>query len=37
MPAILAAVWGTRIKGTGDVTKTNVMWRHGKGVPYVQA
>jgi hypothetical protein len=27
----------TRIKGTGQATKTNVMWRHGKGVPYVQA
>lgn len=27
----------TRIKGTGDVSKTNVVWRHTKGVPYVVA
>ena len=27
----------TRIAGTGDVTKTNVVWRHTKGVPYVEA
>jgi len=27
----------TRINGTGDVTKANVIWRHTKGVPYVQA
>lgn len=26
-----------RIAGTGDVTKTNVVWRHTKGVPYVEA
>jgi len=27
----------TRLNGTGDVTKTNVVWRHTKGTPYVEA
>jgi outer membrane protein assembly factor BamB len=27
----------TRIGGAGDVTKSNVVWRHTKGVPYVLA
>lgn len=26
-----------RLKGAGDVTATNVVWRHTKGVPYVEA
>ena len=27
----------TRLTGKGDVTKTNVVWRHPKGMPYVVA
>ncbi|HLY20289.1 MAG TPA: PQQ-binding-like beta-propeller repeat protein, partial [Bryobacteraceae bacterium] len=27
----------TRLNGSGDVTRTNVLWRHTKGMPYVQA
>lgn len=27
----------TRLNGKGDVTKTNVVWRHSKGAPYVVA
>jgi outer membrane protein assembly factor BamB len=27
----------TRLNGAGDVTKTNVLWRYTKGIPYVQS